>query len=107
MRKHGPLLLFILLSGFASGLNYLTYPVLSRLLPNSEFINITVALSILTQMATFLSSIIALTVGITKSNTIKQPRKLIESLQSELINVFLFFIGLFILTAPFTLGGIE
>lgn len=72
------ILIFITLSIFSSALNYITYPILARILPAGQYTDITVSLSLLTQISTFLSSLIAVTIGLAKSG---------ESDETEVINV--------------------
>lgn len=92
-------LLFMLFSVLASGLNYLVYPLLSRILPSSEYIDITVALSLLTQISTFLSSIIAITIGISKRESPDTKMK-IQALQTFLFKAFLVLSLVFIVLSP-------
>ncbi len=100
------LLFFISLSIVASFLNYATYPVLSRMLPESQFVNMTVALSLLTQMSTLLSSIVAVSTSLTKEKT-DSAHKQIELLQTVIIYLLLIVIGVFLVLSPILLPLIN
>lgn len=106
VRKNTTLIYFVLLSGFSSLLNYMTYPLLARALPDQQFVDITVALSLLTQMSSFLLSIVALSVGLAKQDD-KQPSDVIEKLQAILIQMFLVVIVLFLAASPLMLDNIK
>lgn len=97
---------FVLISLVASLLNYLTYPILARLLPAGQFVNITISLSLLTQVSTFLSSIVALTVGITKQDRLQRTVSL-ETLQRIILSVFIVVVTVFIITSPYTFKKID
>ncbi len=88
-------LIFVALSTIGSGINYIAYPTLAHLLPASEYTNITLALSLFTQIGTFLSSLIAITIGLTKLRS-DSAQKQIHYLQKSLIQV-LMVVGMFIL----------
>jgi O-antigen/teichoic acid export membrane protein len=107
MKKSIAFGVFILFSVFASFLNYLTYPILSRLLQSSDFVDATVALSLLSQMSMFLSSIVALTVGLTKEGSGNSAKKLVEQLQQELLVIFLVLIAIFLSTSYFIFQPIQ
>lgn len=107
MKKHAALISFIWLSAIASILNYLTYPLLARILPDAQFVNITVALSLLTQMSTFLSSIVAITVSLSKETDTKQSTTTIERLQAILMKMFLVVVLVFIAISPTLLGKLS
>jgi O-antigen/teichoic acid export membrane protein len=95
------LLLFILLSIGASALNYIVYPIFSRILPSSEYISITTALSLFTQASTFLSSILAITIGLSKRRSqTHNTDETIEVLQSFLFKLFGVVAVLFLLFSP-------
>jgi len=100
------LFFFILLSIFASSLNYLTYPILARILPDMQFIDITVALSLITQISAFLLTIVALTIGITKRHTMESIST-IEKFQAVLMQIFIIIIVLFLVVSPFLLHSIN
>lgn len=100
-------ILFIALSGIASLLNYITYPVLSRILPSEQFVNITVALSLLTQISTFLSSVIAITIGLSKEHDPASAKKIIEILQSVLMQIFVVVVVVFISLSPFVFHTLD
>lgn len=91
--------LFVLLSVIASALNYFIYPILSRILPSNEYVDITVALSLFTQMSTFLSSIIAITIGISKQGT-TETKERIQALQSFLFKAFMALAIVFLVLSP-------
>lgn len=94
-----PVLIFAFFSVIASGLNYIVYPLLSRILPPSEYVDITVALSLFTQISTFLSSIIAITVGISKRDKERASHK-ISFLQGFLFKCFIVLAIVFLLLSP-------
>ncbi|MDO8265891.1 MAG: hypothetical protein Q7T41_03035 [Candidatus Saccharibacteria bacterium] len=100
------LLFFISLSIVASFLNYATYPALSRILPESQFVNMTVALSLLTQMSTLLSSIVAVSTSLTKENT-EDSHKQIELLQTVIIYLLLIVMSGFLVLSPILLPLIK
>ena len=99
------LIIFILFSIIASGINYLAYPILGRLLPNSEYIDITISLSFLTQITTFLSSIIAITIGLTKDKK-NDETNIIEALQAILFRLFLGLALAMALLSPYIFNAI-
>lgn len=101
------LLIFVALSVLASGLNYLIYPLFSRILAPSEYIHITVALSLFTQVSTFLSSILAITIGLSKDGNNKDTAKTIELLQAFLFKLFLILAVAFLLLSPFIMNSIK
>ncbi len=105
MRK--PTIIFILLSGLASFLNYAIYPVLSRVLSPEQFVDITVALALFTQLSSFMLSIVALTIGVSKESSQKNARILIEKLQSILAHLFIVIIGIFLIISPFLLEKLS
>jgi O-antigen/teichoic acid export membrane protein len=104
--KNKNIIIFVLLSAAASFLNYATYPALARALPESQFINITVALSLLTQMSTILSSIIAISTSLTKEKS-NASFKQIEILQSVIIYLLFAVILVFLLLSPMLLPLIN
>lgn len=81
------LYLFIFYSFLASAVNYLSYPSLARLLPSDQYINITVSLSLLTQIGTFMSALTAVTIGLSKQKDDNQGI-MIDKLQSSLLQIF-------------------
>jgi O-antigen/teichoic acid export membrane protein len=100
-------LIFVLLSVLASAINYTIYPVLARILPDNQYIDVTVSLSLLTQMATFLSSIVAITVGLSKTHERTEAQSKIESLQSLLFKLFLAITVAFLLVSPFVMRYVH
>ncbi len=105
MIKHTPLFYFLLLSIVASALNYLTYPILGRVLGADQFIHVSVALSLLTQIATVLLSVVALTIGLTKDK--EDNQETIEHLQTVVIKLFVIIIILFSISSPTLFRGIN
>jgi O-antigen/teichoic acid export membrane protein len=105
VKKHTPIFYFAVLSILASGFNYLTYPLLGRILSDEQFINVAVALSLLTQISTVLLSIIALTIGLTKEKS--DGQKVIEHLQAVVIKLFLVLIGIFTVFSPLLFQSIS
>lgn len=93
-------LVFGALSIFASALNYITYPVMARILPASQYIDITVSLSLLTQMSTFLSSIVAITIGLSKDPNAQKSEAQINALQAALFKLFVTLGLLFVVISP-------
>lgn len=93
---------FVALSIAASALNYITYPILARLLPSSQFVEITIALSLLTQVSAFLSALVALSVGLTKDGE-KAGSPTTHTLQAVILRLFLVIVFFFCLSAPFTM----
>ncbi len=89
---------FILLSIIGSAINYIAYPTLSRILPAEQYIDITVALSLLTQISTFMSSLIAITIGLSKSH--KDSKETVSRLQQIILQAFLVLGALYLLCAP-------
>lgn len=98
--------IFVAASVLASALNYITYPILARMLSGNVFVEITVALSLLTQISAFLSALVALTVGLTKDAHRKDVPE-VGALQSVLFRIFLLIIAVFCLTAPWTMGTLS
>lgn len=105
MKKY--LLIFVLLNAAASFLNYITYPALARILPSGQFVDITVALSLFTQISTFLASIIAITVGVSKQYGPEFAAKKIEQLQATLMRVFIVLVVLFVILSPFLMARVK
>ena len=103
MKRHS-LSLFVILSLVASGLNYLTYPALSRILPAQQYIDTPAALSLLTQIGTFMSALTAVIIGLSKSKTGKTT---IDALQADLIKIFILLGLVFLATSPVTMGLIQ
>lgn len=99
--------IFIILSVIASAINYAAYPALSRILPASQYVDITVSLSLLTQVSTFLSSIIALTIGISKSYSHNDAAKRIEHLQALLFRLFAVLSLIFLALSPILMSAIN
>lgn len=99
--------IFIALSTLASAINYLAYPTLSRLLPNGQYVDITVSLSILTQISTFLSSLIAITIGLSKQPDEHNAKQTVNLLQAVLLRIFAAIALAFILAAPFLMPLIN
>lgn len=102
------LAIYIALSILASGLNYLSYPLLSRFLPDSEYVNITVSLSLLTQMGTFLSSIIAISISLSKEKVAKDNENdLLSALQTRILKM-LMILGLsFLVLSPLIMAAVD
>lgn len=100
-------LIFIVLSGFASFCNYAIYPALSRILPSGEFVDVTVALALFTQLSSFMLSIVALTIGITKDSSEKRAKATVEKLQTILAHIFLVIVVVFLFLSPITLRTLQ
>jgi len=101
------LILFVLLSVIASGLNYIIYPLFSRILGPGEYVNITVALSLFTQVSTFLSSILAITIGLSKDSNADKSQKTVELLQAFLFKLFLILAAGFLILSPLIMNSIH
>lgn len=101
------ILTFIVLSVIASALNYFLYPILSRILGSGEYVDITVSLSLFTQISTFLSSIIAITIGLSKDETDKNNHNTIEQLQAFLFKIFLIFSAAFLLFSTMIMNSLR
>jgi len=101
------LLVFILLSGLASAFNYFAYPALSRLLPADQYINITVALSLFTQISTLLSSLVAITIGLTKERHATPSNHTIEILQSVLFRLLVVVSIVLLALSPIIAGSVH
>ncbi len=98
--------LFAIISITASAFNYIAYPLYARILPPAEYIHITVALSIFTQISAFLSSIIAITIGLSKSEQ-SSAHETIEILQAFLFKLFFVLAALFLIASPFIMPSIH
>lgn len=95
---------FIFLSLLASGLNYFAYPALGRLLPSSQYVNITVSLSLFTQISTFLSSLTAITIGLSKT---ADHTNTIHKLQVSLLQIFSLFGVIFLVFSPIIMSMLD
>lgn len=96
MKKN--IIFYIILSVLASALNYFAYPMLARLLPDSQYVDITVSLSLMTQISAFMSALTAVTIGITKKGPIdKRP---INQLQTSLLQIFTLIGFVFLVLSP-------
>lgn len=100
-------LIFIVLSVIASGLSYITYPILSRLLSPEQYTDITLSLSLLTQVTTFLSSIIAITIGLAKGSGADSASRDINKLQAMLFRFFAILSLIFLATSPLLMPLIK
>lgn len=101
------IVIFVILSIIASALNYLMYPILSRILSPNEYINITVSLSLFTQITAFLSSITAITIGLSKNERDNQKNEKIEQLQTVLSRMFFALAIIFLVLSPIIMGSIR
>jgi len=99
--------IFVVLSGLASIFNYLTYPVLAHILPAGQYINVVVSLSLLTQMSTFLASIIAIAIGLSKVEEQARGNTGVELLQSMLFKFFIALGLVFLIISPLILPKIH
>ena len=95
--------IFIALNILAAAINYLLYPILSRMLPSAEYVDITVSLSLFTQMSTFLSSVIAVSISLAKFDKESTAHRRIATLQAVILKVFLFLATGFLLASPFVM----
>ena len=68
-------------------------------MPSGEYVDITVALSLFTQISTFLSSIIAITIGISKRDK-EQAKEKIQALQTFLFKTFIILAVVFFVLSP-------
>lgn len=106
LSKRQGLIVFAGLSIYASALNYFLYPFLGRILPSSQYVDITVALSLFTQIGTFMSALIAVTIGLSKS-TIKDDNQTIEDIQSNLLRILIILSVIFVALSPFIMPAIH
>lgn len=100
-------LIFVILSAVASALNYLIYPLFSRILAPEEYVTITVALSLFTQVSAFLSSILAITIGLSKSERSGHVNEKIELLQAFLFKLFFVLAAIFLVASPIIMGRLH
>lgn len=98
---------FIVLSVIASALNYLMYPLLGRILPPVDYVDITISISLFTQISTFLLSIAAITVGLSKASVNHKDNIAIEQLQSFLYKLFSVLAILFLLLSPVIMNSVN
>ena len=97
---------FIILSAAASFFNYATYPALSRILNVNQFVDITVALALFTQLSSFTLTIVAITIGLSKQNG-PELNSTIEKLQAVLAHMFLGVILIFLILSPLFMKKIH
>lgn len=97
-RKRGTFV-FIVLSVAAAALNYVAYPLLARALPAHEYVDITLALSLFTQIGTFLGSLTAVTIGLVKLSDGRSSQTL-NDLQQALMRIFIIFSFVFLVLSP-------
>lgn len=100
-------LIFIILSGVASFFNYVVYPILARLLSSIEFVHIATALALFTQLSSFMLSIVALTIGLSKQTGQSDSKATVEKLQALLTHLFLVIIVIFLAASPLYLGRLH
>lgn len=105
MKKAG--FIFILLSGLASLFNYAVYPIVSRILSENQFVNIAIALALFTQLSSFMLSIVALTIGLSKDKKTANSNELIEKLQAILIHLFLAILIVFLIISPYLMSRLH
>jgi O-antigen/teichoic acid export membrane protein len=98
---------FIILSAVASFFNYAIYPALSRVLDANQFVDITVALAVFTQLSSFMLSIVALTIGLSKEEGAKDTKDIVEKLQAILAHMFVVIVAVFLLTSPYLLEKLK
>lgn len=101
------ILLFVILSVIASGLNYIVYPLFSRILAPEEYVNITISLSLFTQVSAFLSSILAITIGLSKSEHADNANAKINQLQAFLFKFFLVLAVIFLALSPIIMERVN
>lgn len=100
-------LIFVILSSAASVLNFLIYPALSRILPGVEFVNMTVALALFTQLSSFMLCVVALTIGLSKQDNASVAKILAEKLQTILVHLFIVVTVILLLTSRFFLKELR
>ncbi len=100
-------LIFVILSVIASALNYLIYPLFGRILAPSEYVNVTLALSLFTQISAFLSSIIAITIGLSKDEENGKSSEKVELLQAFLFKLFIILGFLFLALSPLIMEKVN
>lgn len=99
------IIFFVAFSVLASGLNYIVYPLFSRILEPSEYVSITTSLSLFTQISAFLSSILAITIGLSKSEKGGDTNNKIELLQSFLFKLFSTLAVIFLIASPILMAS--
>jgi O-antigen/teichoic acid export membrane protein len=107
VKKHQKLIYFLFLSGIASFFNYAVYPVLARILSDDEFIKITVALAVFTQLSSFMLSIVALTIGLSKQENTQTAKIIVEKLQAVLTHLFIIIVAVFLVSSPLFLDQLK
>jgi O-antigen/teichoic acid export membrane protein len=100
-------LIFVTLSIIASAMNYAVYPLFGRILTAQEYVGITVSLSLFTQMAAFLSSVTAITIGLSKSGSDNITNKKIELLQAYLLKLFFLLAIVFLVISPLVMNSVH
>lgn len=100
-------IIFILLNGFASFINFAIYPALARILNDKEFVSTTVTLALFTQLSSFMLSVVALTIGLSKQKSEKDAKELTEKLQAILTHLFIVIILLFLVFSPLVLKATQ
>lgn len=74
---------------------------------DDEFISITVALALFTQLSSFTLAIVALTIGLSKQKNENESRDVIEKLQTVLIHLFIFVLLAFLVTSPLYFNSLN
>jgi O-antigen/teichoic acid export membrane protein len=76
-------------------------------LGDDEFISITVALALFTQLSSFTLAIVALTIGLSKQKNENESRVVIEKLQTVLIHLFIVVLLAFLVTSPLYFNSLN
>jgi len=99
VRKYLNIPTFFIFSILASFLNYLTYPLLARILGREDFTDTNVALALVSQITSMMSAIVALAI----SETLYSPKKkgeVVSALQSQVTRLYGVVMLIFIVTSP-------
>lgn len=92
-------ILYVILSLLAATLNYLLYPILARVLPSAQYIDLTIALSLMTQASTFMAALTAVTIGLVKECG-ESNNPIVNSLQVQLVRFFSILGIVFLVISP-------
>jgi len=94
--------IFVVLSVFAATLNYILYPILTRVLTPSEFGDFAAVVALSNQVAGVLLAFNLISIYLVKFNSETEAREKAQVVQKVLIWLFLFLTALLFLTAPLT-----
>lgn len=92
----------MVLSVFAAALNYILYPILTRILTPVEFGDFAVVVALSNQVAGILLAFNLISIYLVKFNSEAVAREKAQAVQKVLIWLFLILIAMLFLSAPFT-----